>query len=55
MRAESTHFHNARRGREECTGVFRVGKYRIRREFDLYREDGGEWRLVRNDKEVKIG
>lgn len=53
MKAQSTHFHSINSGREECVGVFRVGKYKIKRELQLYK-DGNMWRLIKNDKEVEI-
>ena len=53
MKAKSTHFHSINCGRETCVGVFKVGKYAVSREFDLYK-DGDVWRLVKNDKEVEV-
>ena len=55
MKAQSTHFHSVNSGRETCTGIFKVGKYRVDREFDLYKDPYNVWRLVKNDKEVEIG
>ncbi len=53
MKAESTRFHSIISGREECSGLFRVGKYRMRQYLGMYKLNG-VWRLVKNDKVVEI-
>ena len=52
MKAISTHFHAKDDYIETCVAVFRIGKYRMLREFDCYRLQGEPWRLVKNDKEI---
>lgn len=40
--------------KDECFGVFRIGRYKRLRDLALYRLPGDVWRMVKNDKEVKI-
>lgn len=53
MKAQSSHFHSISSGREECIGVFRVGRYRMTKELACYK-DGDTWRTVRDNKKVEI-
>lgn len=54
MRVVSTHFHYKEFNIETCTAVIKMGKYRVNREVELYKSPGDVWRMIKNDKEVKI-
>jgi len=54
MKAIETYAHVSTPEKEECLGVFRVGRYKRLRDFALYRLPGDVWRMSKNDKEVKL-
>lgn len=54
MIAIETYAHVSTPEKEECLGVFIIGKYKRKRDRALYRLPGDVWRMTKNNKEVKL-
>jgi len=54
MIAIETYAHVSTPEKEECLGVFRVGRYKRTRDLAIYRLPGDVWRMTKNNIEVKI-